>query len=178
MFDAKINFDDNAEFRQHEIFSLDDRSLTDVKEVAAQDANLNYISMTGNIACLVNGAGLAMATMDIIKHHGGEPANFLDIGGSVTEPQVLEAFKIMSMDDSAKAIFVNIFAGIVDCSVIARCLIASAQKLDLNLPLIVRLAGNKAEEGNELLKSSSLNCIISPDFDTAAQKAVQSVAAL
>ena len=117
MFDAKINFDDNAEFRQKEIFALDDHSLTDLKEVAAAEANLNYVSMDGDIACVVNGAGLAMATMDIIKLHGGEPANFLDVGGSVTEAQVLEAFKIMTMDSNVKTVFINIFAGYITCSV-------------------------------------------------------------
>jgi len=176
MFDAKINFDDNAEFRQKEIFALDDKSLTDEKEVAAQEAKLNYISMDGNIACVVNGAGLAMATMDIIKLHGGDPANFLDVGGSVTEEQVLEAFKIMSMDDKVKTIFINIFAGIVDCVVVAKGLIESASKLGLKVPLVVRLVGRNADEALKILGTSGLNIISQNELDHAAKEAVQAAA--
>ena len=173
MFDAKINFDDNAEFRQKEIFALEDHSLTDIKEVAAAEAHLNYVSMDGDIACVVNGAGLAMATMDIIKLHGGEPANFLDVGGSVTECQVLEAFKIMIMDSNVKTVFINIFAGIVDCSVIAKGLIHAAEHLGLKVPLVVRLAGNNADKGREMLRNSGLNAITSEELDDAAKRAVE-----
>ena len=134
--------------------------------------------MDGNIACVVNGAGLAMATMDIIKLHGGEPANFLDVGGSVTEQQVLEAFKIMSMDGKVKTIFINIFAGIVDSVVVAKGLIESANKLGLNLPLVVRLVGRNADEAMEILGNSGLNIISAQELDNAAQQAVQAAQTL
>ena len=134
--------------------------------------------MDGNIACVVNGAGLAMATMDIIKLHGGEPANFLDVGGSVTEQQVLEAFKIMSMDGKVKTIFINIFAGIVDSVVVAKGLIESANKLGLDLPLVVRLVGRNADEAMEILGNSGLNIISAQELDNAAQQAVQAAQTL
>ncbi|KAL4135116.1 hypothetical protein QTP88_006765 [Uroleucon formosanum] len=139
--DAKIQFDDNSQFRHKEIFELDETSESDPREVMANKHNLNYIGMNGNIGCLVNGAGLAMATMDIIKLRGGEPANFLDVGGNVNENQVYEAFKLLTLDSSVKAILVNVFGGIVNCATIAKGLINASRKLDLKVPLVVRLEG-------------------------------------
>ena len=140
-FDAKINFDDNAEFRQKEVFAMDDMAESDPREVEASKHNLNYIGMDGNIACLVNGAGLAMATMDIIHLHGGSPANFLDVGGNVTEEQVFHAFKLLTQDQQVKAILVNIFGGIVNCATIANGITNACKSINLSLPLIVRLEG-------------------------------------
>lgn len=142
-FDAKINFDDNAAFKIKEIFAMGDDSETDPREVEAKKYELNYVGMDGNIGCLVNGAGLAMATMDIIKHHGGEPANFLDCGGGVTEGQVLQAFKLLTSDPQVRAILVNVFGGIVDCSVIANGIIKACKNIDLKIPVVVRLEGSK-----------------------------------
>lgn len=139
--DAKCRFDDNAEFRQKEIYSLKDSSQIDQKEVEAQKHSLNYISLDGDIGCLVNGAGLAMATMDIIKLHGGNPANFLDVGGGATSSQVKEAFRIISSDPKVHAILVNIFGGIMRCDIIAEGIIAAAQTLKLKIPIVVRLQG-------------------------------------
>jgi succinyl-CoA synthetase beta subunit len=137
--DAKIRFDDNADFRQKEIFAYRDWAQEDEKEVAAAQHNLNYIALDGDIGCLVNGAGLAMATMDIIKLHGGSPANFLDVGGGATAVQVKEAFKIITADPKVHAIMVNIFGGIMRCDVIAEGIIAAAQELNLKTPIIARL---------------------------------------
>ena len=139
--DAKCRFDDNADFRQKDVFALKDLSQIDSKEVEAQASNLNYIALDGDIGCLVNGAGLAMATMDIIKLHGGNPANFLDVGGGATAQQVKEAFRIISSDSKVQAILVNIFGGIMRCDVIAEGIIAAAQTLKLKIPIVVRLQG-------------------------------------
>lgn len=139
--DAKCRFDDNAEFRQEDVFSLRDPTQIDSKELEAQAANLNYISLDGDIGCLVNGAGLAMATMDIIKLHGGNPANFLDVGGGATAQQVKEAFRIISSDSKVQAILVNIFGGIMRCDIIAEGIIAAAQTLKMKIPIVVRLQG-------------------------------------
>ncbi|EYC41181.1 hypothetical protein Y032_0579g241 [Ancylostoma ceylanicum] len=139
--DAKMNFDDSAAFRQKEIFALDDKSEQDAREVEAHRYNLNYIGMEGNIACLVNGAGLAMATMDIIKLKGGDPANFLDVGGTVTEDQVFHAFRIITGDPRVKCVLVNIFGGIVNCATIANGVVAACRKINLRVPLVVRLEG-------------------------------------
>ena len=139
--DAKCRFDDNAEFRHPEVFALQDKSQVDQREVEAQKYNLNYIALDGDIGCLVNGAGLAMATMDIIKLHGGNPANFLDVGGGATSQQVKEAFRIISSDSKVQAILVNIFGGIMRCDVIAEGIIAAAQTLKLKIPIVVRLQG-------------------------------------
>lgn len=174
-FDAKINFDDNAEFRQEEIFGMDDKTETDPKEVEATKHNLNYIAMDGNIACLVNGAGLAMATMDIIKHHGGNPANFLDLGGGVQEEQVHHAFKIVTSDKNVKAILVNIFGGIVNCSTIANGITKACRELDLKVPLVVRLEGNNVDEARRILEESKLTITTASSFDEVAAKAVASV---
>ncbi|KAK6750148.1 hypothetical protein RB195_002248 [Necator americanus] len=139
--DAKMNFDDSAAFRQKEVFAMNDQSEQDAREVEAHQYNLNYIGMDGNIACLVNGAGLAMATMDIIKLKGGEPANFLDVGGTVTEDQVLHAFRIITNDPKVKCVLVNIFGGIVNCATIANGVVAACRKINLRVPLVVRLQG-------------------------------------
>ncbi|XP_054751618.2 succinate--CoA ligase [GDP-forming] subunit beta, mitochondrial-like [Lytechinus pictus] len=171
-FDAKINFDDNAEFRQKEVFAMDDMTEADPKEVLAAEHNLNYISMDGNIGCLVNGAGLAMATMDIIKLHGGEPANFLDCGGGVGESQVFEAFKLISSDENVKAILVNVFGGIVDCSIIANGITSACRGMDLKVPLVVRLAGFNVEKATNILNDSGLPIKIASDLEDAAKKAV------
>lgn len=169
--DAKINFDDNAEFRHADIFEQRDTSQEDPREVRASKYDLNYIGLDGNIGCLVNGAGLAMATMDIIKLHGGEPANFLDVGGSATETQVTEAFTILNDDPNVEAILVNIFGGIMRCDIIAQGIISAANKLDMRVPVIVRLQGNKVEEAKELIKNSGLKLVATDDLDLAAKKA-------
>ncbi|KAG0302888.1 beta' subunit [Dissophora globulifera] len=171
--DAKVNFDDNAEFRQHDIHSLRDVSQEDPREVAAAKYNLNYIGLDGSIGCLVNGAGLAMATMDIIKLHGGEPANFLDVGGGATADQVTEAFKIISSDPRVTTIFTNIFGGIMSCRVIAQGIIAAASTLQLSIPLVVRLQGTEVDEAKKLIAESGLRIITSDDLDDAASKSVK-----
>ncbi|GAB0493014.1 hypothetical protein MMPV_004286 [Pyropia vietnamensis] len=171
--DAKISFDDNASFRQAAIFEQRDTSQEEPREVAADAAGLNYIGLDGNIACMVNGAGLAMATMDIIKLHGGEPANFLDVGGGATEEQVTAAFRILNEDTAVRAILVNIFGGIMRCDVIAQGIINAAQTLDLRVPVIVRLQGNKVEEAKALIAKSGLRIIANDDLDAAARTAVK-----
>ncbi|MGE5208841.1 MAG: ADP-forming succinate--CoA ligase subunit beta [Alphaproteobacteria bacterium] len=170
--DAKFNFDDNALYRHPEIAAMRDVAEEDPREVEASKHGLNYIGLDGNIACLVNGAGLAMATMDIIKFYGGEPANFLDVGGSATEEQVTEAFKILIADKHVKAILVNIFGGIMRCDVIAQGIINAARTLKPSVPLIVRLEGTNVERGKELLKQSGLALIAADDLADAAQKVV------
>ncbi|XP_033647817.1 succinate--CoA ligase [GDP-forming] subunit beta, mitochondrial-like [Asterias rubens] len=174
-FDAKVNFDDNAEFRQKDIFALDDKNESDPREVEASKHNLNYIGMDGNIGCLVNGAGLAMATMDIIKYHGGEPANFLDLGGGVQEHQVFQAFKLLNSEESVKAILVNIFGGIVDCSIIAKGITSACRGMDLKVPVVVRLAGYNVVPAMKILKDSGLPIQTALDFEDAAVKVVGSV---
>jgi len=171
--DAKINFDDNAEFRQKEIFAMRDLSQIDKKEIAAQNAGLNYIALNGNIGCLVNGAGLAMATMDIIALCGGSPANFLDVGGGANEQQVTEAFAILSSDKQVKAIFVNIFGGIMRCDIIAQGIINAAKNLGLSLPLVVRLQGTNTVEGRKLLADSGLPMTVIDHMQEAAAAAVK-----
>jgi succinyl-CoA synthetase beta subunit len=170
--DAKFNFDDNALYRHPEIAAMRDVAEEDPREVEASKHGLNYIGLDGNIACLVNGAGLAMATMDIIKFYGGEPANFLDVGGGATEEQVTEAFKILIGDKNVRAILVNIFGGIMKCDVIAQGIINAAKSLKLNVPLVVRLEGTNVERGKQLLKESGLALIAADDLADAAQKAV------
>ncbi|KAJ3034602.1 hypothetical protein HK097_004461 [Rhizophlyctis rosea] len=171
--DAKFGFDDNADFRQKDIFKLRDTTQEDPREVAAAKWNLNYIGLDGNIGCLVNGAGLAMATMDIIKLHGGDPANFLDVGGGAQADQVTEAFKIISSDPRVSAILVNIFGGIMRCDIIAQGIITAVNQLGLNLPLIVRLQGTEVEAAKKLIKESGLRMFAIDDLDVAAKKAVQ-----
>ena len=175
--DAKFGFDDNALYRQQEISAMRDTSEEDPREVAASEYDLNYIGLDGNIACLVNGAGLAMATMDIIKYYGGEPANFLDVGGGATEEQVSNAFKIILADGNVKGILVNIFGGIMDCDVIAQGIVAACKQVDLRIPLIVRLEGNNVEAGKATLSRSGVNLIAADDLADAAQKAVAAIAA-
>ena len=174
--DAKFNFDDNALYRHPEIAALRDITEEDPREVEASKHGLSYIGLDGNIACLVNGAGLAMATMDIIKFYGGEPANFLDVGGGATEDQVTEAFKILIADKKVKAILVNIFGGIMKCDVIAQGIINAAKAVKLSVSLVVRLEGTNVEKGKELLKESGLALIAADDLADAAKKAVSAAA--
>lgn len=174
-FDAKINFDDNAEFRQKAVFEMDDMAESDPREVEAQRHNLNYIGMDGNIGCLVNGAGLAMATMDIVKLHGGEPANFLDCGGGVTENQVLHAFKLLSADTQVKAVLVNVFGGIVNCATIANGITSACRNINFSLPIIVRLEGTNVDEAKRILKDSGLPITSASNLEEAAIKAVESL---
>lgn len=183
--DAKVNFDDNAEFRQPEIFKLRDLSQIDPREVHAQKYNLSYIGLDGNIGCIVNGAGLAMATMDIIKVHGGNPANFLDVGGGATQEQIQEALRILNQDPQVKAILVNIFGGIMRCDVMANAIINAMTKNEkFSVPLVVRLQGilfkifdkynlgTNSVKAKEILKESGLRIIPADDLDEAARKAV------
>ncbi|KAF5407198.1 MAG: Succinate--CoA ligase [ADP-forming] subunit beta [Candidatus Udaeobacter sp.] len=174
--DAKFNFDDNALYRHPEIAALRDVAEEDPREVEASKHGLNYIGLDGNIACLVNGAGLAMATMDIIKFYGGEPANFLDVGGGATEEQVTEAFKILIADKKVKAILVNIFGGIMKCDIIAQGIINAAKTVKLSMPLVVRLEGTNVEAGKKLIADSGLAVIAADDLADAAQKAVKAAA--
>ncbi|KAG0415248.1 hypothetical protein HPB47_007581 [Ixodes persulcatus] len=174
-FDAKINFDDNAAFRQKDIFAQEDVSESDPREVEAARNHLNYIGMDGNIACLVNGAGLAMATMDIIQLHGGSPANFLDVGGSVQEDQVTQAFKILTEDPKVKAVLVNIFGGIVNCATIANGITSACRTINLKVPLVVRLEGTNVDEARQILKNSGLAITPASDLEDAARKAVASL---
>jgi succinyl-CoA synthetase beta subunit len=175
--DAKFNFDDNALYRQKDIMAMRDTTEEDPREVAASAFGLNYIGLDGNIACLVNGAGLAMATMDIIKHHGGTPANFLDVGGGASKEQVAAAFKIILGDPNVKGILVNIFGGIMDCDVIAHGIIAAAQETHLSIPLVVRLEGNNVAAGKATLAGSGLAITGADDLDDAAKKVVAAVKA-
>jgi succinyl-CoA synthetase beta subunit len=170
--DAKFNFDDNALYRHPEVAAMRDTAEEDPREVEASKHGLNYIGLDGNIACLVNGAGLAMATMDIIKFYGGSPANFLDVGGGATEEQVTEAFKILISDKNVKAILVNIFGGIMRCDVIAQGIINAAKTVKLSVPLVVRLEGTNVEAGKQLIADSGLPVITADDLADAAEKAV------
>ncbi|OIR18632.1 succinyl-CoA ligase [ADP-forming] subunit beta [mine drainage metagenome] len=174
--DAKFNFDDNGLFRHPEIVALRDLNEEDPKEVEASKFNLSYIALDGNIACLVNGAGLAMSTMDIIKHFGGNPANFLDVGGGASKDQVVAAFKIILNDPNVKGIFVNIFGGIMDCNVIALGVVDAVKEVGLKLPLVVRLEGNNVEAGRKTLASSGLTIVSGSSMADAAQKIVKLVA--
>ena len=170
--DAKFNFDDNALYRHADIAAYRDVEEEDPREVEASKFNLNYVGLDGNIACLVNGAGLAMSTMDIIKYFGGEPANFLDVGGGATEQQVTEAFKILVADKNVKAILVNIFGGIMKCDVIAQGIINAVKAVNLPVPLIVRLEGTNVEAGKKLLQDSNLPIQAASGLTEAAQLAV------
>merc|ERR1712080_91732 len=171
--DAKLRFDDNADFRQKGVFDQRDWSQEDPREVEAANYNLNYIALDGDIGCMVNGAGLAMATMDIIKLHGGSPANFLDVGGGATAHQVKEAFKIITGDPKVNALFVNIFGGIMRCDVIAEGIIAAARELNLATPIVVRLQGTMVDEAKVLIASSGLKILPVSDFEEAARLAVK-----
>jgi succinyl-CoA synthetase beta subunit len=174
--DAKFNFDDNALYRHPEISVMRDREEEDPREVAAAAHDLNYIGLDGNIACLVNGAGLAMATMDIIKFHGGDPANFLDVGGGASKEAVTAAFKIILGDPNVKGIFINIFGGIMDCNIVAEGVVAAAKVTGLSLPLVVRLEGNNVDAGKATLAASGLNIVSASDMDDGALKIVAAVA--
>ncbi|XP_063392678.1 succinate--CoA ligase [ADP-forming] subunit beta, mitochondrial [Cydia fagiglandana] len=171
--DAKFRFDDNADFRQKELFALRDTTQEDPKEIEAAKFNLNYIALDGTIGCMVNGAGLAMATMDIIKLYGGDPANFLDVGGGATAQAVSEAFKIILSDPKVTAILVNIFGGIMRCDVIAEGIITAAKNLNIQIPVIVRLQGTKVNEARKLIAESGLRIVPRDDLDEAAALVVQ-----
>lgn len=173
--DAKFNFDDNALYRHPEIMEMRDETEEDPREVEAGKYDLNYIGLDGNIGCMVNGAGLAMATMDIIKYYGGEPANFLDVGGSATEEMVTNAFRILTSDKNVKALLVNIFGGIMRCDVIAQGIVAAAKNIDMKIPLVVRLEGTNVEIGKKILADSGIAIIPADNLDEAAQKAVAAV---
>jgi len=173
--DAKFDFDNNAMFRHLQIADMRDFDEEDPNEVEASQHDLSYISLTGNIGCLVNGAGLAMATMDIVKHYGGDPANFLDVGGGATIERVTEAFKIILSDKNVKGILVNIFGGIMKCDVIATGVIAAARQVGIQVPLVVRLEGTNVEIGKRLLAESGLNIIAADGMADAAQKIVKAV---
>ena len=173
--DGKMNFDDNALYRQKDIEVLRDFAEEDSREIEASKFGLSYIGLEGNIACLVNGAGLAMATMDIIKHYGGEPANFLDVGGGASKDTVTNAFKILLSDPNVKGIFVNIFGGIMRCDVIADGVVAAARELGLKVPLVVRLAGTNVDEGKKILNESGLDITPAGDMAEGASKIVELV---
>ncbi len=175
--DAKVSFDDNALFRHPEIVSLRDLNEEDPKEIEASKYSLSYIALDGNIACLVNGAGLAMSTMDIIQHYGGTPANFLDVGGGASKDQVIAAFKIILGDPNVKGILVNIFGGIMDCNVIATGIVEAVKEVGLKLPLVVRLEGNNVAAGKATLAKSGLALVSGDTMADAAQKIVKLVAA-
>ncbi|XP_040059986.2 succinate--CoA ligase [GDP-forming] subunit beta, mitochondrial isoform X2 [Gasterosteus aculeatus] len=174
-FDAKINFDDNAEFRQKAVFAMDDMTESDPTETEAAKWDLKYIGLDGNIACFVNGAGLAMATCDIIDLHGGKPANFLDLGGGVKERQVYEAFKLLTADPKVEAILVNIFGGIVNCAIIANGITKACRELELKVPLVVRLEGTNVHEAKRILTESGLPITPAENLDDAAKKAVAAI---
>ena len=175
VLDAKVSFDSNALFRHPNIMELRDETEEDEKEVEASKHDLAYIALDGEIGCMVNGAGLAMATMDIIKLYGAEPANFLDVGGSATTERVTAAFKIITADPNVRGILVNIFGGIMRCDVIAAGVVQAAADISLNVPLVVRLEGTKVEEGKAIINESGLNVIAADDLDDAAQKIVKAV---
>ena len=173
--DAKVSFDSNALYRHPEVFALRDETEEDAKEIEASKYELAYIALDGTIGCMVNGAGLAMATLDIIKLYGEEPANFLDVGGGATEEKVTAAFKIITGDPKVKGILVNIFGGIMKCDVIARGVIGAVKAVGLTVPLVVRLEGTNVEEGKTIIRESGLNVIPADDLDDAAQKIVKAV---
>ena len=173
--DAKVAIDDNALFRQKECFDFMDYEEIDAREIVAKEVGINYVALDGNIGCMVNGAGLAMGTMDIIKQAGGEPANFLDVGGGATADQVTKAFDLILRDKAVKGIFVNIFGGIMRCDIIAEGVIQAAKELDLKVPVVVRLRGTNVEKGKEMLEKSGLNLVSADDMDEAAKKIVELV---
>ena len=174
--DAKLNFDDNALWQHEEIGEMRDPHEEDARELEAGESGLSYISLDGNIGCMVNGAGLAMATMDLIQLHGGEPANFLDVGGGATTETVTHAFRLILADEKVQAVLVNIFGGIMQCDVIANGIIEAVKQVDLTVPLVVRLEGTNVELGKQILADSGMNLIAADGLSEAAQKAVQAVA--
>ena len=173
--DGKVTFDDNAMFRHEDLKALRDLAEEEPAEVRAGNTGLSYVKLEGNIGCLVNGAGLAMSTMDIIKYHGGAPANFLDVGGGATKDQVVEAFRIILSDNNVKAVLVNIFGGIARCTTIANALIEASKEVGITLPVVVRLEGTEVEEGKKLLAQSGLALITADNLTDAAKKVVASV---
>lgn len=173
--DAKMNFDSNALYRQSKIADMRDETEEDPLDLEASKAGLNYIKLDGNIACMVNGAGLAMSTMDIIKLYGGEPANFLDVGGGATKEMVIDAFKIINKDPHVKAILINIFGGIMRCDIIAEGVVAAVKEVGLEVPLVVRLEGTKVEEGKKIMAESGLQITPADNLDQAAKRAVESL---
>ena len=175
VLDAKVSFDGNALFRHDDIMALRDKSEEDEKEIEASKYDLAYVALDGDIGCMVNGAGLAMATMDIIKLYGKEPANFLDVGGGASKEKVTAAFKIITADPNVKGILVNIFGGIMRCDVIAEGVVAAVKEVGLKVPLVVRLEGTNVEKGKEIINESGLNVIAADDLDDAAQKIVKAV---
>ena len=175
VLDAKVSFDGNAMYRHADIASLRDETEEDSKELAASKFDLNYIALDGEIGCMVNGAGLAMATMDIIKLYGAEPANFLDVGGGATKEKATEAFKIITSDPNVKGILVNIFGGIMRCDVIAEGVLAAVKEVGLKVPLVVRLEGTNVEKGKEIIRNSGLDVIAADDLKDGAQKIVKAV---
>ncbi len=175
VLDAKVSFDGNAIYRHADVASLRDETEEDPKELAASKFDLNYIALDGEIGCMVNGAGLAMATMDIIKLYGAEPANFLDVGGGATKEKVTEAFKIITSDPQVKGIFVNIFGGIMRCDIIAEGVIAAVREVGLKMPLVVRLEGTNVEKGKEIIRGSGLDVIAADDLKDGAEKIVKAV---
>jgi succinyl-CoA synthetase beta subunit len=175
VLDAKVSFDSNAMFRHKDAAELRDETEEDEKEIEASKYDLSYIALDGTIGCMVNGAGLAMATMDIIKLYGMEPANFLDVGGGASKEKVTAAFKIITADPKVKGILVNIFGGIMKCDVIAEGVVAAVKEVGLKVPLVVRLEGTNVEKGKEIIRSSGLNVIPADDLDDAAQKIVKAV---
>jgi succinyl-CoA synthetase beta subunit len=172
-----VSFDDNAMFRHPEVATLRDETEEDAKEIEASKYDLNYVTLDGTIGCMVNGAGLAMATMDIIKLYGEAPANFLDVGGGATTEKVAAAFKIITSDPKVKGILVNIFGGIMKCDIIAAGVVAAVKEVGLQVPLVVRLEGTNVELGKTILSQSGLNVIAADDLDDAAQKIVKAVKA-
>jgi succinyl-CoA synthetase beta subunit len=173
--DAKMNFDDNALFRHPEIVDLRDLDEEDAKEIEASKHDLSYVALDGNIGCMVNGAGLAMATMDIIKHYGAEPANFLDVGGGASKEKVTAAFKIITADPNVKGILVNIFGGIMRCDIIAEGVIAAVKEVGLKVPLVVRLEGTNVDLGKKILNESGLKIVAADNLADAAQKITAAV---
>jgi succinyl-CoA synthetase beta subunit len=174
--DAKLVIDGNALYRHPELKAMQDPSQEDAREAHAAAWELNYVALGGNIGCMVNGAGLAMGTMDIVKLHGGQPANFLDVGGGATKERVVEAFKIILSDDAVKAVFINIFGGIVRCDMIAEGVIGAVKEVGVKVPVVVRLQGNNAELGAKVLTESGLNIIADTDLTGAAKKVVAAAA--
>ena len=175
VLDAKVSFDNNALYRQKDVMALRDETEEDPKELEASKYDLNYIALDGEIGCMVNGAGLAMATMDIIKLYGAEPANFLDVGGGATKEKVTEAFKIITSDPNVKGILVNIFGGIMRCDIIAEGIIAAVKEVGLQVPLVVRLEGTNVDLGKQIIRESGLNVIPADDLSDAAEKIVKAV---
>ncbi|NRA24155.1 MAG: succinate--CoA ligase subunit beta, partial [Oleispira sp.] len=174
--DAKIGIDGNALYRQPQLKEMNDPSKEDEREAHAAQWELNYVALDGNIGCMVNGAGLAMGTMDIVQLHGGKPANFLDVGGGATKERVIEAFKIILSDENVEAVLINIFGGIVRCDLIAEGVIGAVEEVGVEIPVIVRLEGNNADLGRKVLKDSGLNIIAATSLTDAAEQSVKAVA--